>query len=173
MNEEYNEYQSDTQAPVPGNYWKGALGMVLGSLVGGGIFIGLYILGYIAWIAPLAAGFLGSFLYSKFGGKNDKNKIIILWAVTLVVMAIAIITAILLGAYIEVNKVIEENGYDDVNFFEIFTFLMATNQEVRNAVLLDSILGAIFMVGVDVYMTFVIIKSQKNSRVNSSNIEGQ
>ena len=173
MNEEYNEYQADVKPKAPDNYLKGALGMVLGSLVGGGLFIGLYLLGYIAWIAPLAAGFLGSFLYGKFGGKNDKNKIIILWAVTLAVMAIAIITAILLGAYIEINKVVEENGYEDVNFFEMFTYLMATSPEVRNAVLLDSILGAIFTVGVDAYMTFVIIKSQKKSQDNSSNIEEQ
>lgn len=172
MNEDFNTYQSDTEAAVQGNYLKGALGMALGSLVGGGLFIGLYLLGYIAWIAPLAAGLLGSFLYGKLGGKNDKYKIIILWVVTLVIMAIAVVTAILLGAYIEVNKVVEEYGYE-IDFFKFFNDMMANDQEVRNAVLMDAILAAVFLVAVDTYMTFVIIKSQKKSLNNLSNIEEQ
>lgn len=153
--------QADAEAAAaPGNYLKGALGMLLGSLAGGAVFIGLYLLGYIAWIAPLVAAFLGSFLYSKFGGKNDKKKIIILWVVTVVFMAIAIVVAILLSVYIESNKVAAEYGFVIEDFFEFFKYLME-DQEVYNALLRDVIISAILLVAANAYMTFIVLKSQK------------
>ena len=147
-------------AAAPGNYLKGALGMLLGSLAGGAIFVVLYLLGFIAWIAPLAAGLLGSFLYDKFGGKNDKKKIIILWAVTFVVMVIAVWVAILVGVYIAANEVYAEYGYVIEDFSAVFNDLME-NEQFRNAIISDIVIAAIFLIGVNGYMTYVILKAQR------------
>lgn len=153
--------QADAEAAAaPGNYLKGALGMILGSLVGGALFIGLYLLGYIAWIAPLVAAFLGSFLYGKFGGKNDKTKVIILWASTVVIMAIAIFAAIFIGVYIEVNKAAAEFGIVIEDYFGFFNELMQ-NEEFSGAVMLDVIVASIFMIASDAYVTYTVLKTQK------------
>ncbi len=143
-------------AAAPGNYLRGAAGMLLGSLVGGGVFIALYFIGYIAWIAPLVAAFLGSFLYAKFGGKNDKIKIIILWAVTAVIM----IAAIFISFAIDLNVEAQEAGLE-IDFFEFFKYAMENSKEFHDAVLQDIIISAIFLVGSDAYMTYVILKTQK------------
>ena len=148
-------------AAAPGNYPKGALGMFLGSLVGGGLFIGLYLLGYIAWIAPLLAAFLGSYLYGKFGGKNDKTKIIILWAVTVVVMAVAIFVAIYAQVYILASKELAKYGLEITDYFQYFNDLMSTEPLFRSAVLRDSIISIVLLVVANGYMTYVIIKAQR------------
>lgn len=156
--------QADAEAAAaPGNYLKGALGMLLGSLAGGAIFIGLYLLGYIAWIAPLAAAFLGSFLYGKFGGKNDKKKIIILWAVTLVVMGVCIFLAIILNVYIDKAEEIayaKELGLD-FDFFEALQIRIEDDTAFRNALLFDTIFSSVLLVAADAYMTYIVLKTQK------------
>lgn len=156
--------QTDAEAAAaPGNYLKGALGMLLGSLAGGALFIGLYLLGFIAWIAPLCAAFLGSFLYAKFGGKNDKKKIIILWAVTVVVVGICIVAAIILDVYrfnAEDIAALEQMGLE-FDFFEALKYEMETNDTFRMAVVSDTVIAAVFLIAADVYMTYIVLKTQK------------
>lgn len=143
------------EAAAPKNYLRGAAGMLLGALVGGVLFGILYILGYIAWIAPLVSALLGSFLYGKFGGKNDKVKIIILWVITLVVIIAAFFITLVIQTNIEAAKY----GLE-INFVEFLKFGMQ-DKEFHDAFMRDIIITAVMTVVANGYITFTIIKTQK------------
>lgn len=69
---------------IPGNYFKGFLGSLIGATVGCVAWFILYQLGFVSALIALFAVMLADFLYVKFEGKKDKFRVLISTATVLV-----------------------------------------------------------------------------------------
>lgn len=77
---------------APNNYLRGFLGALIGGLVGAGISILLYVVGFVSSISAIVAIVLGSFLYQKFKGKPNKMMILIVSVTCLILLAATVPT---------------------------------------------------------------------------------
>lgn len=143
----------------PNNYGKGCLGAVLGVLIGCVAWYLLFFADYTSTILPAVvvavSTLLASFLWNKFGGKDDKRKIFAIVAFTFVGFLIAncaIYVAIIkmyMAGYVEgtvidgIKFILDRDPYMLGIFFKEFAFYM-----------LACVLGLIVAV-------FVILKKQK------------
>ena len=106
LNEDIKE-ENEKFAYSAGNYGKGFLGALVGTLAGAAIAVALFYAGFIAAISSLVAAVLGFFLYRKFGGKEDKKMIIIVSLTVIIGMELAV-----LGVYIgEIASAGAQYGY--------------------------------------------------------------
>lgn len=80
-------------ANAPNNYIQGICGALIGGVVGAGLVIGFYFLGYVASVAALIAVMLGAFLYRKFGGKPNTVMIVIVSVVSLIFILLGFVAA--------------------------------------------------------------------------------
>ncbi len=157
--DEYVEKVGNEEAArlaAPGNMPKAILGAVLGALAGAAIWVVLYLIGYLAMIAPIVGAVLGAFLWDKFGGKNNKTKIIVIWVVTVLVLTLTIF----LTYWVSMLNAIQEAGVGG-GAFEWFVKLMREDEEFKNAVITDTVLAYVFIVVANVIVTGNILKTQK------------
>lgn len=149
-----NEIQT---ASAPNNYLKGTLGALAGCLVGAILYVIFYsIVGVISWICALIGSLLAAFLWDKFGGKNDKIKIIIIWVITIVLITIAMFISYL----IVVNTELAKEGLEGESTFEWFKLLLQID-EFRLAVIRDTVLSYVLLIVGNVWTTINLIRSQK------------
>ena len=100
------EEENRAFANAPNNYIRGICGALIGGVVGAGLVIGFYFLGYVASVAALIAVMLGAFLYRKFGGKPNTVMIVIVSVVSLIFILLGFVAA---------------------NLIEVASFLMTTD----------------------------------------------
>ncbi|MCQ2086714.1 MAG: hypothetical protein MJZ37_01365 [Bacilli bacterium] len=96
-------------AAAPNNYLKGFLGILIGAVAGAAITVIFEFLGFITWIAPFVAIFLGTFLYKKFGGKPTFVMIIMSFLTTLLV----ILGSLFVTYLIVCTNACAENGFTE------------------------------------------------------------
>ena len=149
-------------AKAPNNTLRGTLGAIVGALAGCVVWVLLYFIGYIAVIAAALASLGAAYMWGKFGGKNNKIKIAIVWIVTLVMIMLAMLTAYLIGVQMVINEIIA--GGDEVvtrNAFEGFIILMRELPEFRNEVMIDTAVSFVFVIIANAVMTVNVLKTHK------------
>lgn len=115
-----------TEASMPNNYLRGLGGALIGALFGALIFWGLFQIGFLASISSLLGAVAGGFLYSKFGGKNNKMKI------AMVAVSVFVFTAAAFFlCYLQVvrSAMVESGIYGSA--IEMLSYLLETSSEVR------------------------------------------
>ena len=142
---------------APSNLWKAVGGMALGALAGALIWVVLYLIGYLAMIAPIAGALLGAYLWDRFGGKNDKTKIIALWVITLVIMTLTIF----LTYYVSILNEMKNYPELQMSVFECFIEMCKVSEEFKNAVIMDTVVGYIFILAANIYVTVSVAQTQK------------
>lgn len=138
---------------APANLPKSLGGMALGVLAGCVVWIIFFALGFISWWAPLISGLLGAFLWDKFGGKNNKTKIICIWAISLVLLTLTIF----LSYYVEILNAANEVG---ISVQEAVDILFA-DSEFTSALWQDVIISYVFIVVANILVTVNVAKTQK------------
>ena len=138
---------------APANLPKALGGMVLGVLAGCAVWVIFFALGFISWWAPVISGFLGAFLWDKFGGKNDKVKIICMWALSLILLTLTLF----LSYYVDILNAANEVG---VTMNEALEILFA-DAEFKSGLLQDVIISYIFIVVANIVVTVQIVQTQK------------
>jgi uncharacterized membrane protein len=84
---------------APNNYLKGFLGAVIGGLLGVGLTVILFNLGYVSAITAVVSVALGAYLYKRFGGKPNGTMIVIVSATTLISLLGTVFGLYMLAAY--------------------------------------------------------------------------
>lgn len=147
---------------APNNYFRGFLGAIIGGIVGAGIAIVLYLVGFVASISSIVAVGLGAVLYAKFGGKQNKMMIVIVSLTTLVFMVLAI-----LGIYIVVSGNIAVEEGVDISAIQAFGILMKT-PDFKALFLKDMIMTLGFSVlGVVCEAIYLSKKIKRKKEMNS------
>lgn len=139
--EGYNKKMEEEQKAFeeqPNNYLKGFGGALIGALAGIAIAIALYFAGFISSLSAFVAVILGSFLYKKFGGKQNKMMIVILALTTLASMVLAVFLVYILASY---QAALSEGL--DMSGLEAFNILME-NSEFKNAFISDMVMMLLF-----------------------------
>lgn len=144
-------------AAAPVKPFRGIIGAIVGSLLGCVVWGLLYYVGVIAWLAAVLTAFGAAFLWDKFGGKNGKAKIVTVWVVTLVMIAVTMFVVYLIDVQIALNNL----GLEGENSFEWLRLLFETDEELRSAILYDTILSFVFIVLGNIFTTIRILKTQK------------
>lgn len=144
INEEYEE--------APNNYLKGVGGLLIGALVGVLLTIGLGLLGYITAFASFISIILGTFLYSKFGGKQNKMMILMSFAIT----TISILLAVFVIYIIQANNLMRDA---DLSYrgMDAFKYSMANSEQFKRAFLLDLGLNLVFII-IGIVVSFFTLK---------------
>lgn len=144
INDEYEE--------APNNYLKGMGGLFIGALVGVLLTIGLGLLGYITAFASFISIILGTFLYSKFGGKQNKMMILMSFVITTIFILLAVFVIYIILAN---NLVIEADlAYRGMDAFK---FAMANSEEFKRSFLLDLVLNLVFII-LGIVISFFTLK---------------
>lgn len=144
INEEYEE--------APNNYLKGVGGLLIGALVGVLLTIGLGLLGYITAFASFISIILGTFLYSKFGGKQNKMMILMSFVIT----TISILLAVFIIYIIQANNLMRDA---DLAYrgMDAFKYSMANSEQFKRAFLLDLGLNLVFII-IGIVVSFFTLK---------------
>ncbi len=135
--------QEDAYAQLPSNYGRGAIGALLGALLGGVIWIAVGQLGYIAAIAGMAISAFAAKGYGMMKGKLDRVAVAIICTICLVVFALAQF----IGMDVTLIRDIIAQGYEP----DYGTILLATfeipfyDSDLTRVFLGDSVLGLIFL----------------------------
>ncbi len=138
---------------APANLPKALGGMALGVVAGCAVWVIFFALGFISWWAPVISGFLGAFLWDKFGGKNDKVKIICMWALSLVLLTLTLF----LSYYVDILNAANEVGVSMGEAIEI----LFNDAEFKSGLLQDVIISYIFIIVANVVVTMQIVQTQK------------
>lgn len=148
---------------LPNRYGNGIVGALIGALVGCAIFAVLFAIGYLASISSMIGALLASFLYSKFGGKNNRVKIVIVSLATLLL----ILATFFICNIVYIGILMEENGVGG-SAFEMLLVLCREEAEFRNALLGDLGLTLFFTV---LGIVVVIISMVRQQRKVSSGMK--
>ena len=135
------------------NLLKAIGGMALGALAGCVVWIIFSALGLISYWAPLISAFLGAYLWDRFGGKNDKFKIILLWVVTLVLLTLTIF----LTYYVMLSNVAAEAGYTMAEAWPIWM----ESEEFTSALIQDIVISYVFILVANIVVTVQVAQTQK------------
>lgn len=145
-----------SEANMPNNYLRGFCGALLGGLLGMLIFWVLFQIGFLASISSLIGAFVGSLLYTKFGGKNNKIKIVIVACVVLVLTVAAFFLC-----YLQlVGDLMRESGYVG-SALEMLLYLLETDAEVSGAFWGDFASSLLFTVLGIVLVVVMMVQQQK------------
>lgn len=142
--EEAMSRQEGDHAQLPNNYARGILGALLGALLGGAIWVGIGLLGYIAAIAGTAISFFAVKGYTLLGGKLNRTAVVLICLICVAVFALAQFAT---SDALLIRDLINE-GYEP-NYGEIFkaTFeIPFFDEDTTSAFIKDSLLGLVFMV---------------------------
>lgn len=104
---------------APNNYLKGFGGACIGGLAGFAVSFILYLCGFISAISAFVAIAVGTKLYLKFGGKQNKMMVVIVACTSLVFMILSIFTVYIMSA----GAAASETGLA-INAFEAFKICM-------------------------------------------------
>lgn len=92
---------------APNNYGLGLIGALLGAIVGAISYIVLFFIGYISSISSFISILLGTFLYKKLGGKQNKMMVVIVSLVSVLAMLAVVFVIYVLAA----NGLVLDYGY--------------------------------------------------------------
>lgn len=127
------------EAELPNNYWNGFAGALVGGLLGCVIFAVLFAIGYVAFISSLLGAIAASFLYTKFGGKNNVVKIVIVSVVTFIMIIITFFVCY----FVQVSALMQEAGISG-NAAAVFFQLLAEDADVQKEVWYNFALTIVF-----------------------------
>ncbi len=132
---------------APNNYLRGFLGALIGGLVGAALAFVLYMAGFFSSVSAIVAVVLGSFLYRKFQGKQDKMMIVIIVVTTLVCMVLSVLGVYLYAAH----EAAVEAGLE-MSVFEAFRICMDDAEFSRYfygdlaLILVFSVIGLVYQI---------------------------
>lgn len=137
--------QEDAHTQLPGNYGRGAVGALLGALLGGIIWVAVGQLGYVAAAAGLAIAALAAKGYTMMKGKLDRVGVVLICVICFGVFVLAQF----IGMDISLIRDLVAEGYEpDYGKILLATFeIPFYNSELTSIFLGDSALGLLFLVG--------------------------
>ena len=136
--------KEDSDALLPNNYALGIVGAVVGALLGGAIWVGIGLLGYLAAIASAAIAFFAVKGYLLLKGKLTRTAVVFICLICLAVF----ILAQFITMDIMLIKELIANGYDpDYGQILLATFQIPfSDSELTEAFMRDSLMGLVFLV---------------------------
>ncbi len=142
------EAENEVFTQAPGNYGRGFLGALLGSLAGAAVAAILFYIGYVSSFSALLAIVLGVALYTRFGGKRDKLMVLIVAATSIVCML-----GTVFGYYVISSGIAAVEAGVELTAMEAFLYLMQESPEFASGfrsdllmMLLFSLLGVVLEV---------------------------
>ncbi len=144
----------------PNNYLKGFCGAFLGGLAGALVMIIFYVLDFVTAISSLVAFTLGTFLYKKFGGKQNKIMVFIVSITTVLMILLGFV-----GIYLYASNKICANNDIQLSGVQAFKYCFKNVEEFSNAFEYDLILQVLFIIlgmGYNVYLANKQVKRIKN-----------
>lgn len=145
---------------APNNYLKGFFGILLGAIAGVILTFVFAYFHYVAAISSIVSIALGTFLYSKFGGKKDWVMITMSFFTT----AILILSSIFVAYFIAAINACKEAGFDYTGL-EAFKYVYANVGEFKRSLFIDLGLNGLFiLIGEGLMISSLIhsIKRPKN-----------
>ena len=140
------------EAQAPNNTLRGLLGAILGSLAGCIIWALMFLFtDYFVVIVAFLISMGAAFMWGKFGGKNNKAKIAVVWAVSIIMMLLTMLASYLIFVAVSV----------DGNVFENFIYNLQVTPSFRSLVIVDTLISFVFIIVANVYMTINVLKTQK------------
>ena len=140
------------EAQAPNNTLRGLLGAILGSLAGCIIWALMFLFtDYFVVIVAFLISMGAAFMWGKFGGKNNKTKIAVVWAVSIIMMLLTMLASYLIFVAVSV----------DGNVFENFIYNLHVTPSFRSLVIVDTLISFVFIIVANVYMTINVLKTQK------------
>ncbi len=140
------------EAQAPNNTLRGLLGAILGSLAGCIIWALMFLFtDYFVVIVAFLISMGAAFMWGKFGGKNNKIKIAVVWAVSIIMMLLTMLASYLIFVAVSV----------DGNVFENFIYNLQVTPSFRSLVIVDTLISFVFIIVANVYMTINVLKTQK------------
>ncbi len=147
------------ESAAPNHYLNGFAGALIGALAGCAVFAILFAIGYLASLSSLVGALLASALYSKFGGKNNKVKIVIVTAVTFVLIIITFFVCNIV--YVD-HLMAENHLYGSAT--QMFFRLIRMDAEVKRAVIGDLLMTVLFtVIGIVVNVVAMVRQQKKTS----------
>ncbi len=153
--EKVKEAETEEKAR-PNNYGYALLGAILGSLIGGAIFVILYWFGYVASLSSMVGALFASLFYTKFGGKNDKWKIVTI-AVTTLIFTVA---PFFLFYIIDITVLLAQEGLIGDPLTILFEILK-TDKELASAFWGDFAMVLLFYVVGILFVIISMVQQQK------------
>ncbi len=126
---------------MPNNYFKGWFGLFIGAIVGLVITYLLLLIGFVAAVSSLVAVYLGTFLYIKFGGKPDKNMMIMSFITTTVVLLFGIVALYILSA----ETICLDNNID-YQGIKALKYVLDYSPEFKRSFIVDLLVNILFIV---------------------------
>ena len=140
------------EAQAPNNTLRGLLGAILGSLAGCIIWALMFLFtDYFVVIVAFLISMGAAFMWGKFGGKNNKTKIAVVWAVSIIMMLLTMLASYLIFVAVSV----------DGNVFENFIYNLQVTPSFCSLVIVDTLISFVFIIVANVYMTINVLKTQK------------
>lgn len=140
------------EAQAPNNTLRGLLGAIIGSLAGCIIWALMFLFtDYFVVIVAFLISMGAAFMWGKFGGKNNKTKIAVVWAVSIIMMLLTMLASYLIFVAVSV----------DGNVFENFIYNLQVTPSFRSLVIVDTLISFVFIIVANVYMTINVLKTQK------------
>ncbi|MBP5407541.1 MAG: hypothetical protein J6Y42_00190 [Bacilli bacterium] len=137
---------------APNNYLKGTAGAIIGALVGALCVIILGLVGFVSAVSAVVSVALGSYLFTKFGGKANKMMVLIVCLSTVIALTLGIYALYLITLHMEIVN----NGILDKNVFQLFNEAFASNDEFRRLFIKDAVLNLVFTVVGLIAMIFTL-----------------
>lgn len=146
------------EAPSVSSYVRGIAGALLGGLTGIAACALINMIGFASWIAMIFMPFFVMFLWEKLGGKNHVAKIVTMWIVSVV----CFFAALVVGYTVIVAMALAQEGITD-SAFEYFVFMIRTQEQFRNALLLDVSLSVAATLGSAAFMTVRAVTKERRT----------
>ncbi len=153
IEEENQEFEE-----MPNNYLQGFFGALIGAAAGIVSFVILYFLGFISAISAFLSIWLGSLLYTKFGGKQNIVMVIMTSVLTIISLLLTVWLMYMLAA---VGLVIVDSGMP-ISGMEAFKIMM-TDSSFSAAFTSDMIMTIIFTLLGAGYEFFGMLKKVKRT----------
>lgn len=141
---------------IPGNYFKGFLGSLIGATVGCVAWFVLYQLGFVSALIALFAVMLADFLYVKFEGKKDKFRVLISTATVLVMFElVCFLTWLIAGSGL---AALEGSNLSGLAY-------VLSDPELKGAFIYDMIMNLVFTGIGAVIQGSIIAKKNKQEKL--------
>ena len=141
---------------APNNYLKGFGGIFIGGVAGVVATIIFALLGYVSIFSSLISIFLGTFLYKKFGGKENAMMIIMSFVTTILMILLT-----LLLVYISAANNIVDNA---MKGFEALAYCIKNDVAFKAEFIMDLSINAVFAILGEVYSIFSLVKKIKRPK---------
>lgn len=138
---------------LPNNYAKGFLGAFLGGLCAVTLQVILFILGYISLYTGILGVGLGSFFYTKFGGKRTSASVLIPILTTVVLITLAVIVMYLIAAPIYASELGQS-----LNGIEAFIYCYTYYEGFAANFMINYVMNLVIAIASGVIMYFALRK---------------